>query len=393
MTSHDAPGISWTDPKRAFWRAAPRFIRAGYGIKRIRLPGQKGDGQDAERARLCREYQREAERWLDALDKPKLKLGSWKHLIARYRTDEFSPLNEVKANTRRGYLESCVYWEGVIGDLKVSETDYEEVKRLERAMLQNGKSADHVHRVFTQMRRLASYGRQIKFEGARDLVEVLSDIRFKLPPPRNVAPTRAQIMQIVSKADEEGMFAFATGLLIQFELTLRGVDVFGQWFDDDGKSGGIVHEGKRWQDGLTWDMVEPDFGGFSKVISKTARSMPDPIRFDLTDLPEIRSRLRLLANGGRVGPVIVTERFRRPYRLDSRSQAWRRLRDALKLPKNIWMMDTRAGAVTEAKRLGADPMALRDAAQHANLSTTSRYMRDRSEGVAKVVKLRREGEA
>lgn len=389
METHDAPGISWASPTRGFWKAAPRLRKAGYTVKTIRLPGAKGDGQDALRARLCRQYQAEAERWYDALDLPKVPLGSWQHLIARFRADEFSPMQEIKANTRKGYLEGCAYWENVLGDEKVRNTTFEDLKRVQKAQAQNGKSADFTHRAFKHLRRIASYGKQIRFDGAGDIAEMLSEMRIPMPAPRSVAPTRAQIRAVIDRADAEGMFAYATGLLIQFELMLRGVDVFGQWLRDDGKSGGVIHDGKRWQDGLTWDMVEPGFTGFSKVISKTARSMPEPLRFGLEDLPEVRGRLRLLANGGRVGPVIVTERFRRPYTLDSRSQAWGRLREKVGLPKNLWMMDTRGAAVTEAKNLGADTMALRDAAQHANVSTTSRYARDRDAGVAKVVKLRK----
>lgn len=51
-------------------------------------------------------------------------------------------------------------------------------------------------------------------------------------------------------------------------------------------------------------------------------------------------------------------------------------------------MDLRAGAMTEAKSLGADPYMLRDAAQHKEVSTTDKYSRGRSEGANTVVKLR-----
>lgn len=386
---HEAPGLNWVGSKRGFWRAAPRFRKAGYAIKAIRLPGTKDDGQDALRARLCREYQMEAERWYDALDKPKVSLGTWHHLIGKYRSDEFSPINDVKANTRENYLWLLTRWEEVLGEKKVRATDYQEIKRIERAMRENGRSDSYIHRMFTMLRTVASYGTVTDFEGAAKVSTILSGMRIKTAPARTAAPTRAQIMQIVEAADARGQFAYGTGILIQFELTLRAVDVFGQWLKDDGQSGGVVRDGQRWQDGLTWDMVEPECAGFSKVISKTAKSMPEPIRFDLTDLPELRARMRLLANAGRVGPVITSEATGLPYAKYSRAQAFRRIRDDLKLPKNLMMMDVRAGAVTEAKNRGADPSMLRDAAQHSNISTTSRYMRDRDAGVAKVVKLRR----
>ncbi|MBC7181879.1 MAG: recombinase, partial [Roseovarius sp.] len=180
------------------------------------------------------------------------------------------------------------------------------------------------------------------------------------------------------------------GILMQFEFTLRAVDVRGQWLETHEHEGGIIRNGKRWQDGLTWDMFDADLKGFSKVISKTAKSLPEPYRFDLTPLPEIRSRLRMLRQENPVGPVILSMRAGGlPYTASGWSQAWARLRKAAGLPKNIWMMDIRAGAVTEAKSLGVDPFALRDAAQHASVSTTNRYSRNRSEGANQIVQLRR----
>ncbi|MCC5987211.1 MAG: hypothetical protein JJT95_05965 [Pararhodobacter sp.] len=53
------------------------------------------------------------------------------------------------------------------------------------------------------------------------------------------------------------------------------------------------------------------------------------------------------------------------------------------------MLDTRAGAITEARTKRASHYDLRDAAGHRQLSTTDRYARDRSAGSSKVLKLRR----
>ena len=102
----------------------------------------------------------------------------------------------------------------------------------------------------------------------------------------------------------------------------------------------------------------------------------------------MRGRLRLLGVNGRIGPVIVSERYGAPYTRYSWAQTFRRIRDALGLPKELTVMDTRAGGITEARMMGADPYSLRDAAGHANLSTTDRYTRGRSDGAAKIVQLR-----
>lgn len=146
-----------------------------------------------------------------------------------------------------------------------------------------------------------------------------------------------------------------------------------------------MRDGLRWQDGLTWDMIASDLSGFEKVISKTSRSNPDPMTFALTD--ELRSRLRMLGEGRKFGPVIVS-RTGMPYERQAWGRTFSRIRDRLGLPKEITLMDTRAGAITEAKSMGADPYALRDAAQHSNVATTDRYARGRSESADKIVQLR-----
>jgi hypothetical protein len=183
------------------------------------------------------------------------------------------------------------------------------------------------------------------------------------------------------------MHAFALGVLLQWTFALRGVDVFGQWLERSGE-GGIRRGRELWCDGLTWDMVAPDLSAFSKVISKTERSMPEPMRFSLEGLTEVQTRLRLIGNGKRIGPVICSERYGLPYTAESRSRAWARIRESLGLP-SIWLMDTRAGAITEGRQLGASVADLRDAAGHATTATTQRYMRGRAEAVEKVVHLRR----
>jgi hypothetical protein len=168
-------------------------------------------------------------------------------------------------------------------------------------MAEKGRSLSYVKRMFTTLRIVTRYGKALKIPEAMAVASVLAEIRFKSPPKRQVAPTREEIRAIVDEADARGMFTYATGLLLQWVYALRGVDVFGQWLKDPSGTGGIRRGTERWADGLTWDMVEPDLSAFSKVISKTASALPDPIRFSLEDATEIQARLRLLGNEGRVG--------------------------------------------------------------------------------------------
>ena len=93
--------------------------------------------------------------------------------------------------------------------------------------------------------------------------------------------------------------------MIQFEFALRAVDVRGQWLKTNETEGGILRNGLRWQDGLTWDMVDPDLTTMTKLISKTKTSLPEPYKFDLTAVPEIRERLLAIRPQNAVGPVLL----------------------------------------------------------------------------------------
>jgi len=394
-----APGAGWSG-RWCYWKPTPKFRKMGYPVSSVRLPGEKGDGRDEERAREARRLTREMLAYYHA-DSPKLEQGTWGWLIHRYRHDKHSPIRDVKANTLENYNWCLDRWETAIGHILIRNTTYEFLCDRRDTMLEKGRSVSYIHRMFNRLRAVASYGVLIEDPAAVKVNAVLSKMRFQSPPKRSVAPTREQVRAIVDEADARGMFAFATGILIQWTFALRAVDVRGQWLACDPAAGGITRKlarnrrqkhlpvaWERWQDGLTWDMFDDDLGAFEKVISKTHKSMPDPIRFELTYAREIQMRLRILANRNRVGPVITSERDGMPYTKYGWSQAWARLRGDLGLPENVWMMDARAGAITEAKSLGADPYLLRDAAQHKNITTTDGYARGRSESVSKVVKLR-----
>lgn len=96
-----------------------------------------------------------------------------------------------------------------------------------------------------------------------------------------------------------------------------------------------------------------------------------------------------------MGPILLAKRSGGlPYTASGWNQAWKRMRKIAKVPKvpkEIMMMDIRAGAVTEAKSLGVSEHELRDAAQHLQAQTTNRYSRLRSESANKVARLRNSG--
>ncbi|NIZ10163.1 recombinase [Pseudooceanicola sp. HF7] len=383
-----------------YWKPPAQAVKEGYPGKRERLVGEDGDGRDQERARRCRELTREVYEFFNPAGREPIT-GTWAWLIERYRSDRFSPIHKVKANTRESYLIYIGKLEKAIGPSMISGTNYEVLCQLRDGMLDRGRTPSYVKKIFTHLRIVANYGSLIENEAAARVAQTLAGMRIESAPKKSKAPTQEQIRAIVDKADEQGLFAFATGLLFQWVFALRAVDVRGQWLECSPDEAGIVRElarnrrqmhlpqtYERWQDGLTWEMFEDDLSGFRKTISKTRKSMPEPLFFDMTYAPELQHRLRILGSQNRAGPVIVGERTGMPYTRDGWTQAFIRCRRAAGISEEVKMMDTRAGALSEASSLGIDPTILRDAAGHQNVATTDRYLRNREKNIASVVQLR-----
>lgn len=313
-------------------------------------------------------------------------IGTWAWLIQRYQRDDISPYQDVKGNTQEDYRWTCEFWLEEIGRSRIASMTYERIREAEIAMRKAGRSAAFIQRKMSGLRRIAKYGSALGNKDAREVSAVLSEIRFASGSKRASTMTRDQVQAIIEEADARGLHGFALGVLLQWTYVLRAVDVRGQWLPAEGNESGIVKGGQRWQDGLTWDMISPDLKTFRKVISKTERSRPEAMEFEITE--EVRARLQRLG-GGRIGPVITQGGL--PYTRFAWAKTFSAIRKHLGMPETLWLMDARSGAITEAREMGADPFSIRDAAQHASITTTDRYVRSRSESAAKIVQLRARG--
>lgn len=396
-----SPGIKRVKGN-CYWTPSKKFLDAGYAVRNVKLTGTP-----EEMAARCRELTREMLQWHEGNAKPKYATGTWGYLIRRYLTDDVSPIMEVKGNTRETYRFSAERWADAIGNVMIQNTGYEDLVRWKRAAKEGQEARDraendrriarmaaepglvldlrpvdgtaYVKRMFTMLRIIASYGIVLRMAGIKDVRDTLAEMKIIAPKPRTAAPTQAQIEAVIAAADEAGDTGFALGLSLQWWLALRAVDVRGQEITVEG--------GKRWADGLTWDMIERDLSAITKTPSKTEGAMPEALVFDLRHLPDLRRRLSEIPQDQRVGPVI-RQANGATFSKSLWSRYWRRHADTAGVPRHIKIMDTRAGAINHAKGLGADPVMLRDMANHASLSTTDRYLRHRQEGIAQVIELR-----
>lgn len=373
-----APHLNRTG-QHFYWRPSRAALALGYAMKPVKLPS--GDDSALERASLCRDYTRGMVRWMDSLsEKPKVEPMTWLWLIGRYKADEFSPFQDVKANTRQQYLDDLKPWETAIGSTMIADTDHTAIKRWQKAMKDKGRSTAYIKKKFTMLRLVASYGVMLKAPGAKDVREILSGLRLPSSPRRSVSPTEGQIMAVVKAADAAGDHGFALGILLQWWLTLRAVDVRGHFLKcDDGK--------RRWTDGLTWNMIDKDITRLSKVVSKTERSNPEPMVFDLTPLADVRARLLAVPLDKRIGPVILRKNGT-PFDRKEWAWNWRTYATAAGVPDEVQMRDTRAGAITDAELKGASIRQMQRQAGHASPDMTERYARGEEGLRREVIELR-----
>ncbi len=387
-----APGQSKSG-KYLYWKIPRKYAELGYtidGRTTVRLDGIIDDGNDLDRAFACRKY---TQAMLEHFSPktPAIQVGTWKWLFSRYLTDKESPFHEKKANTQEMYRLFIGYWEKAIGDTLISQANFQAAMRWKKAMANNGRSDDHIKRMFTVLRLVMSYGVLIEDQECIRFRGVLAEMRIASPKTKQNEGTPEQISAIVAAAFKAGHHSFVLGCALQWWFALRAADVRGQWLEiKPGETpSGIINGKLRWTDGLTWDMIDSDVTRIQKTISKTQATTGTVKVFDLTQVPEVRDQLLSIPLEKRVGPVIVNTSTGLPYTRSGWSTAWRRHRKEAGVPDHVKNMGIRAAAITHGERSGASPFQLRDAAGHADLKTTGRYIRGADEATSKVLNLRR----
>lgn len=153
-------------------------------------------------------------------------------------------------------------------------------------------------------------------------------------------------------------------------------DVIGKWSRD-----GEADEA-RWSGGLTWSHIKEG------VLVKRTNKPATKVEHDLTRLPDTQAELALVPAERRVGPIVICEGTDLPYRRRFYAAEFRRIARLAGIPDDVWSMDARAGAVTEALDAGADDSDVMNTAGHTQVSTTHRYNRSSLKKTARVAELR-----
>jgi hypothetical protein len=390
MAIENAPGLKVrprkSGPPAYYWMASAISRQAkDYPDQIIRL-----HGEPEQVAMDCQILTARLKGWLsDKMIGEMAAEPTIKDLIKQYQRTPESGYAEIKSNTRRMYdwhldlLESCY------GDSKLSEINGLNFRRWFNELKSPAQAGGperprRAYGAIQLLRIIIGFGVVCDTPECVRLSEILAHMEFEAPKARTVAMTFEYAQAICNKAIEEKVISIALAQALQFELTLRQIDVIGRWEPVGEDEGGIIDRRQRWRDGLLWSHLDAN-----GILTKPTSKVDDVVaEHDTTGYPFLRKIIDMVPPGRRVGPMIVSENTGLPYRYRNFLDTWRDIARKAGVPDHIWNRDSRAGGVTEGSDAGADLEHLRHHANHKNAATTTRYNRPTLKKTREVAKLR-----
>jgi hypothetical protein len=386
------PGLKWrrtTNRRQPYW-VAKQVVRdpKGFPERTIRLPA---DADEDTLAELCRDHTARLLAWIAAPEgDPAVAYdGTIRSLSRLYQQHADSPFHDVKHNTRKTYSDSLKVIENTVGNRLVRAVTIVDVRRwfkLWRApKIEGGEPrASRAHDAVSMLRTILRFGFALGYPDCAALVERLKMVRFENAGAREQEMTAAQAMAFIrvalGRGDDRGR-NMAIGVAAQFELALRQKDIIGEWGPARPGVAGAVYAGaEMWTGAFRWENI-PGWRFRLKTSKNRARA-----EFYLDDYPMLFPLLEAVPHAERSGAIVKGE-YGLPIRERSYRKWFREIGRAAGIPDEIWSMDSRAGAATEADAAGADLKSISDLLTHAEPRTTLRYIRS-TKRVREVAKAR-----
>jgi hypothetical protein len=368
----DAPGLEWKkrskdDARIPRWRARKKAVALGYRPSVIQLDFNPDDY--AAIAERCRAEWIKMEAWL-ANERPAPVFdGTLGSLIDLYLGKEASPYHDLRYRTQRSYDQQLKVLKTSVGARRIDRLNGEDFWRWYRK-LGEPKSPGlppriaRAHHCMTMLRILFGYGQTMGLPNCDKLRGILAEMRFKDTPPRKTVITYEQVVAFIAKAHELGQSELALAQSLQFEGTLRQIDVIGEWLPDPKQP-----STRRWANGLLWQHIR-DY-----VLVKDTTKTGQEAGIDFKLYPLALAELQRVPLDQRVGPVIKDSRTGQPFKERRFQKNWRAVARAAGISDDVMNRDSRAGGITEGSDAGADLEHLRHHASHSSVTTTARYSR------------------
>lgn len=404
-----------------YWmaRQVVRDIR-GYPDKCVALPRGASHEQLGE---LCRAHTASLQAWLAQLDADPDSAsdaqlvanynGTMESAIAVYRGHTMSPFNEVKASTRKTYNDSLKVIEGTVAKRAIGRLNLIDAKRWYKEWRKPAATKpdpatgvqpppgperiDRAHDAISMVRQLVGFCTALGFKDCTQFGKRLAKGEFAKGVGRDQAMTYPQAFAFVRTVLDLGnrdvipawrALSMAIGVAAQFELGVRQMDVIGEWRQAVLETEHAIYDndGKMWIGSFRWDTV-PGW----KWRLKTSKNK-SPTIFTLSDYPLLFPLLERVPHDERVGSIVKGEHGL-PVRAVMYRRWFRKYARLAGIPDQVWNMDSRAGAATEAEEAGVDTTLIQGLLTHTDARMTEHYIRRRERGNKVIAKARVEHRA
>lgn len=384
QNSGKAPGFQRRYNKdgtsRAYWHATAEIKKLGYQPTQVRLDDRLPPEQWPAECRYLHSVmlkwaleQRENCRY----DGTFLSLWKW------YLSAEDSQFRDLRPSTQQSYKAHIKPLLQAKGHLLIEDTCGADVRRWFKELRAAGWSVGTAYLAISVLKAVLGFGASNDKEECAKLRASLSATRFESPSARDSALTYEQLVAFRKAAIEAGRPSMALGLTLQFELGMRQKDVIGEWLVAPGADGIRDAKGRRWGGGLTGMMFD-DAGNVRKRTTKTGSR----VEHSIEDYPELAALVRPALERSRGGPLVINEVTRLPYVAATYRDYFRQIACKAGIPDDVWCMDARAGAVTEAYESEASTEEAMAFAGHTQAKTSRRYLRRVHKQSSRVAKLR-----
>jgi len=265
--------------------------------------------------------------------------GTVKGLIERYKNDPDSNYKKIGFRTRQNYDWYLRRIENDLGSERVADLDAHRIKNIHESWKATGIAS--AHGFVTMLRVISTFGATwLKSPGCRELKITLSGMEFQMPEERKERLTADHAKAIRRKAHELGRPSIALAQAFQFDCMLSQTDAIGEWVPNSEPGVSDITDGnEKWLRGLRWSEIDEN------LVLRHTTSTRKHIEFDLRGgAPMVMEELALLGTLPTTGPVIISERYGKPYISHEFRHKWREIAQAAGVPDKVRNMDSRAPA-------------------------------------------------
>lgn len=403
--AHEAPGLVWRERKTgwaATWQARSDLVKKGYLPKTVALwTGSEPDDADAAQiASRCQHLQSEMLMFSRGVEPIPLNTfnGTLRSLINCYQTDADSPYQKNRYHVRQNRDSLLRRINKRHGHESLSDIKARVLIAWHKEWSVDGLRLATGSAIIGQLRALFSFGATLlEDRDCERLCGVMHKMRFQGTKARSASVTADYANAFRATAHAHfGWHSLALGQAFQFECTLRQKDVIGELvpLSEPGMSA-IIVRGQKWLRGIVWQEIDENLT-LRHVTSKKQKMT----EVDLKLAPMVMEELARIAKCSPAeitrdmlpasGPVVYCEITGLPWTGNEYRRKWRKVARRAGIPDNVWNMDSRSGAISEAIAAGAPMEFVRHAATHSDMSQTADYDRGQADATAKVMRLRME---